>query len=211
MRCATALARPLPARRLGDPAPDPQGYQCRQHADQIHPPPCVGADPADRQPDAGGENAPEPGTALQEAAALPTCVIRPQLGDDGRSGRPFRADRGPDEKAQHGEGHPIPGERAEPGRQRIGEDGQDHRPLAADIVGDDAADHTAGGPAEDGGGEDVAGVTGNGRVLGRVEQLVQSEADGEEQRIELETVEQPAEVRGDQHPPLRAIERAIPR
>src|SRR6266404_4756792 len=45
----------------------------------------------------------------------------------------------------------------------------------------------------------------------RVEQLVQRKSYRNKQRKNLEPVEQPAEVRGDQHPPLLAIERTIPR
>src|SRR5439155_6765188 len=50
----------------------------------------LGPTPADRQPDAGGEDAAEPGAALQQPATFAACVVRPQLGDDRRSGRPFR-------------------------------------------------------------------------------------------------------------------------
>jgi hypothetical protein len=45
----------------------------------------------------------------------------------------------------------------------------------------------------------------------RIEQLAQRESYRQEQRKDLEPVDQPAEVRGDQHPPLLAIERPIPR
>jgi len=46
--------------------------------------------------------------------------------------------------------------------------------------------------------------------LRRVEELVQREADSQEQRIDLKTVEQPAEILGDEHVPLRPAERPIP-
>jgi hypothetical protein len=51
----------------------------------------------------------------------------------------------------------------------------------------------------------------DGRVLRRIQQLTQREADGQEQREDLETVKRPAEVRGDQHLPLRAAQGAVPR
>src|SRR5262249_14447954 len=85
-----------------------------------------------------------------------------------------------------------------------------HRAFAADIVGSDAADDAARGPPEHRRRKYVPRVAWNLRVLRRVEQLVQREADRQEQRIDLKTIKQPAEVRGDEHPPLLAIQRTIP-
>jgi hypothetical protein len=47
-------------------------------------------------------------------------------------------------------------------------------------------------------------------MLRGVEQLMQRHADGEDQREHFKTVKDPAEVRGDERFPLRAVERAIP-
>ena len=154
---------------------------------------------------------PIPAPRLQEAAALAAGVVGPNFRDDRCAGHPFRADPDADQEAQYRERLPVPGKGAERGRQRIGEDRQHHRPLAADIIGDDAADDAAGRPAEHGRRQDIAGVTRDLRILRGFEQLVQRKADGQEQRVDLEPVEQPAEVRGEQHLPLLAVERAIPR
>src|SRR5215468_6249298 len=81
----------------------------------------------------------------------------------------------------------------------LSEDRQQHRPLAADIIGDDAADHATGGPAEHGEGENIAGILRNGRSLANIKQLLQGEADSQEQGVDLA-----AEVRGDKDPPLLA-------
>src|SRR5262249_26600062 len=80
-----------------------------------------------------------------------------------------------------------------------------------DIIGDDAADHTTGGPAEHGEGENIAGILRNGRSLANIKQLLHGEADSQEQGVDLEAIEQPAEVRGDKDPPLLSVERAVPR
>src|SRR5215469_6968234 len=60
------LTRRLPARRLRDAASDPKSKQSGKHTNQIHPPPCIGADPADRQPQERGKNAAQTGATLQE-------------------------------------------------------------------------------------------------------------------------------------------------
>src|SRR5215831_21175158 len=51
----------------------------------------------------------------------------------------------------------------------------------------------------------------NGRSLANIKQLLHGEADSQEQGVDLEAVEQPAEVRGDEDPPLLSIEQAVPR
>src|SRR5262249_42180946 len=94
--------------------------------------------------------------------------------------------------------------------QRVCQDGQRHRPFAADIVGQYAAEQPTQPPTENGDRNDRAGIDGNELVLGRVQELVQGRADGEDHRKDLEAVEGPSEVRGDQCFPLRRIERAIP-
>ena len=132
---AAAPVRVFPARRFRNVAPDPKDKQRRQHADQIHVAPRAGAGAADQEPDAGGKNAADRVSRLQKGAALAARLGRPQLGRDRGAGRPFRADREPDEKAQHAKGQPIPGKRAQAGEQRIGEDRKRHRALAAEIVG----------------------------------------------------------------------------
>ena len=76
---------------------------------------------------------------------------------------------------------------------------------------DDAADHPTGGPAEHGEGENIAGILRNGRSLANIKQLLQGEADSQEQGVDLEAVERPAEVRSDKDPPLLSVERALPR
>ena len=63
-------------------APNPQYEQSREHADEIHPAPSIGAEPADYQPHAGGEDAADPGARLQQTAALAAGVVGPQFRDD---------------------------------------------------------------------------------------------------------------------------------
>src|SRR5262249_7038540 len=92
-----------------------------------------------------------------------------------------------------------------------GEDRKGHRPLAADIVGEDAAEQSAQPPTEDGYRNDRTRIGGNSRVFGGIQELVQRDPDGENEREHFETVERPPEVRSDQCLPLRPIERAIPR
>src|SRR5206468_11388425 len=60
-------------------------------------------------------------------------------------------------------------------------------------------------------GQDIAGILRNGGGLANLKQLLQGEADGQKQRVDLETVERPAEVRGNQHLPLLAVEGTVPR
>ena len=105
---------------------------------------------------------PIPAPDLQQPAALAAGVVGPQFGDERRSGHPFRADADADQKAQYRERLPIPGNGAQSGSQGISEDRQHHRPLAADVIGDDAADDAARCPAEDGGGQDDAGIARQG-------------------------------------------------
>src|SRR5262249_35865292 len=147
---------------------------------------------------------------LQKGATLAACLGRPKLGHDRRPGRPFRADREPNKKAKYGKRHPIPGERAHAREQRIGKDRERHRPLAAAIVGKHAGEQAADRPTEYGYRNDRAGIGGDERVLGRLQELMQRDAHGENKREHFETIERPPEVRGDKRFPLRAVERAIP-
>src|SRR5579883_1713209 len=141
---------------------------------------------------------------------LAARMIWPQLGDQRGAGHPFRTDPDADKKAQDRERFPIPCDRAQTRRQRISEHRQHHRSLAADVIGNDTADHAARRPAENGGGEHDAGIARKRRQLRRLEQLVQGKADGQKQRIDLEPVEQPTQIRDEQHFPLLAAEGAIP-
>src|SRR6266436_3883670 len=70
--------------------------------------------------------------------------------------------------------------------------------------------HAAEAPAEHGDGNDRAGISGDERVLRRIQELMQRNADGEDEREHFESVEGPAEVRGGERLPLRAVQRAIP-
>jgi hypothetical protein len=166
---------------------------------------------ADREPDAGGEDGAKRIAALQEGAATAARVVGPKLGHDRGAGRPFRADREADQKAQNGKGNPVPRERAQAGEHRVGEDREDHGALAAEIIGEHAAQHATDPPAQHGGGDDHAGVGRNQWILARVEQLPQRSSDSKDQGENLEAVERPAEVRGEERFPMHAVERAIPR
>ena len=104
-----------------------------------------------------------------------------------------------------------PRDGAEPSSQRISQDRQHHCALTADVVGDDATHHAAGGPAGYRARQDVAGILRDRSVLRWIEQLTQRKADGEEDCVDLETVEQPAEIGCEEHSPLLAAERAVPR
>ncbi len=116
----------------------------------------------------------------------------------------------PNEKAKHGKRQPIPGERAHAREQRIGKDRKGHRALAAEIVGKHAAEQAADRPTEYGYRNDRAGIGGDERVLGRVQELMQRNANGENKCEHFEAIERPPEVRGDKRFPLRPVERAIP-
>src|SRR5262249_44175381 len=117
----------------------------------------------------------------------------------------------PNEKAKHGKRHPIPRKRAHAREQGIGKDRKGHRALAAEIVGKHAAEQAAESPTEHGYGNDRAGIGGDERILGRVQELMQGNAHGENECEYFETVERPSQIRGHKRFPLRPVERAIPR
>jgi len=82
--------------------------------------------------------------------------------------------------------------------------------MSTSVVGKHAAEEAAEAPAEHGDGNDRAGISGDERVLRRIQELMQRNADGEDEREHFESVEGPAEVRGGERLPLRAVQRAIP-
>src|SRR5262249_30806547 len=79
-----------------------------------------------------------------------------------------------------------------------------------EIVGKHAAEQAADRPTEYGYRNDRAGIGGGERGLGRLQELMQRDAHGEDKREHFETIERPPEGRGDKRFPLRAVERAIP-
>src|SRR5262249_57681947 len=96
------------------------------------------------------------------------------------------------------------------GKGGIGEDGKGDRAVGGEIVGKHAAEQAADRPTEYGYRNDRAGIGGDARIFGRVQELMERNAHGENKREHFETVERPAEVRGDKRFPLRPVERAIP-
>ncbi len=211
LRRPPPLGRALPECRFRNAAPDPERRETRQDADEIHVAPRVGAGRADEKPDERCEKEADAEAALHEPRALAARMIGPELGGHRRARRPFRAKRDADEKPQHREREPIPRDGAEPGHQRIGQDRQHHHALAADVVGEDAADQPAHAPAQERDRDDRAGVGRNLGVLRRRQQLMERHGNGEDQRVGLIAVEEPAQVRGEKCIPLVAIEAAIPR
>src|SRR5262249_33405344 len=86
-----------------------------------------------------------------------------------------------------------------------------HRALAAEVVGEHAAKQASQSPTEHGYGNDRAGIGRDERILGRVQELMQRNAHGENECEHFETVERPSQIRGHKRFPLRPVERAIPR
>ena len=82
--------------------------------------------------------------------------------------------------------------------------------FAAEIIGEHAPKQPSESPTEHGYGNDRAGIERDGRILGRVQELMQGNADSENECEYFETVERPSQIRGEKRFPLRPVERAIP-
>src|SRR5262249_20219873 len=82
--------------------------------------------------------------------------------------------------------------------------------LAAEVVGEHAAKQASEPPTEHGDGNDRASIGRDERILGRVQELMQGNAHGENECEHFETVERPSQIRCDKRFPLRPVERAIP-
>src|SRR5262249_9058162 len=94
---------------------DPQRQQRRRNAEQEHDAPGIGTNWADEKPRQRGQEETDAEAALHQPDTFAAILVGPQLGNDRGAGHPFGADRKPNEKPQHRERQPVPGEGAEPG------------------------------------------------------------------------------------------------
>jgi len=96
-------------------------------------------------------------------------------------------------------------------KRRIANDIQSNEIAVSPVVSEHAADDAADAPTQQRDGDDRADIGGNLRILRRVEQGAHGRTDRQDQGIEFEPVEQPAEIGGEQDVPLVTVEAAIPR
>ena len=194
--------------RLADVAADPQREERRHDADDEEPAPGVGAERRRAEDDRGGDrrhHVAERPARLHDADRLVAKVRRPRLADEHGAGRPLAAHADAEHRAPEQQLHHALRRRGAERGQRKDQDRAHQRAGAAEAIGDVAEDRAADARHDQrDGAEHAGGVVAEAEVHAQL-------ADGHGVEHEIHGVEHPAELRGQQHAPLLARDRAVPR
>ena len=197
-----------PRLRLADVASNPQREERRHDAHHEEPAPGVGAERWRAEDDRGGyrrHHVAERPSRLHDADGFVAKVRRPRLADQHGAGRPLAAHADPEHGAPEQQLHDALRRRGAERRQREDQDRGHQGARPAEAIG-----HVAEDRAADAGHDERHRAEHAGRVVAESEVHAQL-ADGHGVEHEVHGVEHPAELRGQQHAPLLARDRAIPR
>ena len=161
---------------------------------------------------------PNADSACKQAKRIGRAARRHHFGDQRHADRELATDAQARQKSIEREVIDRHRKRTEPGTERVHQDRDEHRLGPADPVAEHAEDQAAGRPTGDEDARrDVAGVAASRRVSSsgvsavRDAELRHRLRPSQNEQLLIEAVEQPAEGGHDEHEPVIAIQKLIPR